>query len=75
MYKVIVVEDENMVRKGIILTIDWSALNCVIVGDAANGEEGAELVKRLKPDIVVTDVKMPRMDGVEMIDCLRKAGC
>lgn len=75
MYKVVVVEDETMARKGIILTIDWSALGCVVVGEAANGEEGAELVARLAPDIVVTDVKMPRMDGVEMITKLRGEGC
>ena len=50
MYKVVVVEDESMVRKGIILTIDWSALDCVVVGDAANGEEGVELEKRVGPD-------------------------
>lgn len=75
MYKVIVVEDETMVRRGIILTINWAALNCVIVGEAANGEEGAALIGRLNPDIVVTDVKMPRMDGVEMITMLRSQGC
>ncbi len=75
MYKVVVVEDETMARKGIILTIDWSALGCVVVGEAANGEEGAALVARLAPDIVVTDVKMPRMDGVEMITKLRGEGC
>ena len=39
------------------------------------GEEGAALVERLSPDIVVTDVKMPRMDGVEMIAKLRENGC
>ena len=55
MYKVIVVEDETMVRRGIILTIDWAALDCVIAGEAANGEEGAELAVRLSPDIIVTD--------------------
>ena len=75
MYKVVVVEDETMARKGIILTIDWLALGCVVVGEAANGEEGAALVARLAPDIVVTDVKMPRMDGVEMITKLRAEGC
>jgi len=75
MYKVIVVEDETMVRRGIILTINWAALDCVIAGEAANGEEGASLAERLSPDIIVTDVKMPRMDGVEMITKLRKEGC
>ena len=75
MYKVIVVEDETMVRRGIILTIDWAALDCVIAGEAANGEEGAELAVRLSPDIIVTDVKMPRMDGVEMITKLREQDC
>ena len=75
MYKVVVVEDEEIARKGIIFTINWDALNCMIAGEAANGEEGAELVKRLSPDLVVTDVKMPRMDGVEMITKLRAEGC
>lgn len=75
MYKVIVVEDETMVRRGIILTINWAALDCVIAGEAANGEEGASLANRLSPDIIVTDVKMPRMDGVEMITKLREEGC
>ena len=75
MNRVVVVEDETMARKGIILTIDWAALDCVIAGEAANGEEGAELAERLSPDIVVTDVKMPRMDGVEMIAKLRENGC
>lgn len=75
MYKVIVVEDETVVRRGIILTINWAALNCVIVGEASNGQEGEALIGRLNPDIVVTDVKMPRMDGVEMITLLRSRGC
>ena len=55
MNRVVVVEDETMARKGIILTIDWSALGCLVVGEAANGEEGAALIERLSPDIVVTD--------------------
>lgn len=75
MYRVIIIEDETTVRRGIVLTIDWFSLDCIIVGEAANGEEGLELVLRLSPDIVITDVKMPRMDGVEMIQKLRQAGC
>lgn len=75
MYRIIVVEDETTVRRGIVLTIDWSGLDCVIVGEAANGEEGVALASRLTPDIIITDVKMPRMDGVEMIQKLRDSGC
>lgn len=75
MYRVVIIEDETTVRRGIVLTIDWFSLGCMIVGEAANGEEGMELVLRLSPDIVVTDVKMPKMDGVEMITKLRQAGC
>ena len=74
MYKVVVVEDEAVVRQGIVLTIDWAALDCEVVGEAANGEEGAELIAGLSPDLVVTDLKMPRMDGVEMIAKLRTQG-
>ena len=74
MYKVVVVEDEEIARKGIIFTINWEALNCMIAGEAANGEEGAEVIRRLSPDIIVTDLKMPRMDGVEMIAKLREQG-
>lgn len=75
MLKVVVIEDEYMIRRGIILTIDWSSMDCVIVGEAANGQNGVELVTRLVPDIVITDVKMPYMNGVEMIAKLREQGC
>lgn len=75
MYRIIVVEDETTIRRGIVLTIDWAALGCVIVGEAANGDEGYGLARQLSPDIVITDVKMPRMDGVEMIQKLRNDGC
>ena len=51
MYKVVVVEDEEIARKGIIFTINWEALNCMIAGEAANGEEGAAVIRRLSPDI------------------------
>ena len=44
MLRVLVVEDEEMIRKGIVLAVDWAALDCVIVGEAANGEEGLEAV-------------------------------
>lgn len=44
MLKVVVVEDEELVRKGIVLTVDWAGAGCAVVGEAANGEEGLEVI-------------------------------
>ena len=71
MYKVIVVEDEKIVRQGIIRTTDWNKLNCTVVGEAGNGEEGAELIRKLNPDLVITDIRMPKMTGIEMLESLK----
>ena len=49
MLKVLVVEDEEMIRRGIVLAVDWAALDCVVVGEASNGVEGLEAVERLNP--------------------------
>ena len=75
MLKVLVVEDEEMIRKGIVLTIDWAALDCVVVGEAANGEEALEAAARYAPSLIITDLKMPKMDGIEMLRQLRERGC
>ncbi len=74
MLKVLVVEDEEMIRKGIVLTINWEALDCRVVGEAANGAEGLEAVRRVDPDLIITDLKMPQMDGIEMLRRLRESG-
>lgn len=74
MLKVVVVEDEELVRKGIVLTVDWASVDCAVVGEAANGEEALEVIERYKPDLIITDIKMPKMDGIEMIYQLRKRG-
>ena len=75
MLKVLIVEDEEMIRKGIVLTVDWAALDCVVVGEAANGVQGLEAARRLEPSLIITDLKMPQMDGIEMLTALRKEGC
>ncbi|MGI5933256.1 MAG: response regulator transcription factor [Lawsonibacter sp.] len=75
MLKVLVVEDEELIRKGIILTVDWASLDCVVVGEAANGEEALEAVARFHPSLIITDLKMPRMDGIELLRRLREQGC
>ena len=75
MLKVLIVEDEEMIRKGIVLTVDWAALDCVVVGEAANGVQGLEAARRLEPSLIITDLKMPQMDGIEMLTALRAEGC
>ncbi len=74
MLKIVVVEDEELVRRGIVLAVDWAALGCVVVGEAANGEDGIREMERFHPDIIITDIKMPRMDGIEMVRLLRERG-
>ena len=67
MYNVLVVEDEEIIRKGIILSIPWEEFNCHVIGEAENGEEGKSLIESLKPDIVITDIDMPVKDGLTML--------
>lgn len=67
MIKVLIVEDENLIRKGLINTIDWLSMNCIIAGEASNGSEGLKTIIEIKPDLVITDIKMPIMNGMDML--------
>ena len=68
MYKVLIVEDEEMIRKGLHYTYDWLAKDCIVVGEAKNGKEGLEKIEELKPDIVLVDINMPLMNGIKMLE-------
>lgn len=74
MLKVLIVEDEVMIRKGIVLTVDWASLGCMVVAEAANGQEGLDACAQYRPDLIITDLKMPQMDGIEMLRQLRNRG-
>lgn len=67
MLKIIIVEDEDIIRKGLVYTIDWLSMDCVVVAEAADGEEGLQKIIEFEPDVVITDIRMPKMDGIEMI--------
>ncbi|MBT9779213.1 response regulator [Clostridium sp. MCC353] len=75
MIRVVVVEDEFYVRKGIIQTFDWKSLDCEIVGEASNGKQGIEVIEEMKPDLVIADIEMPVVDGIEMVKMLRSKQC
>ena len=71
MYRVVLVDDERMIIEGLSRVIPWKALGCVVAGAANNGREGLELVRRTRPDILLTDIRMPNMDGLSMVAALR----
>lgn len=66
MYKVLIVEDEDIIRKGLIYMVDWLKVDCIVVGEASNGIEGIEMIKKHEPDIVIADIRMPFKDGITM---------
>ncbi|MGL4346436.1 MAG: response regulator transcription factor [Cellulosilyticaceae bacterium] len=68
MYKVLLIDDEVFIREGMKAIIPWEELGCQIIGEAQDGEEGVEKILTLKPDIVISDIRMPRKSGLEMID-------
>ena len=72
MYKAIIVEDEMFVRMGIRMSVEWEKLGVEIAGDAENGQAAWELYEKEHPDIVLTDIKMPVMTGIELIAKIRE---
>lgn len=74
MLKVLVVDDEILVRRGIVMETDWNALGCMVVAEGANGLEGLEAAEKYEPDIILCDIRMPKVDGLEMVERLREEG-
>ena len=67
MHKILIVDDDRIIRKGLASTISWEEYEYQLVGEAADGEQGLEMIKNLRPDIVISDIKMPFMDGLSMV--------
>lgn len=70
--KVVLIDDEEIIREGLKAVIDWNSLDCKIVGEAEDGDEGISLVKELNPDIIFTDIRMPGLDGLQMIKQIKE---
>ena len=66
MLDIVVVDDDMIVRKGIIKSIDWEKIGCEIVGEASNGKTGLQVIQEKHPQIAIIDIKMPVMDGLEL---------
>ncbi|CAM2882070.1 response regulator [Paenibacillus sediminis] len=70
-YRVMIVDDESILRTGIIHLCNWSEYNIEIVAQASNGQEALHLIDKVRPHVVITDIVMPIMDGVEFTKMMR----
>lgn len=74
MWKVLLVEDEVFVRESVREIIAWEELGFTVAGEAGNGSEALEMIRRDPPDLVLADIVMPEMDGVELLRRTREEG-
>ena len=74
MLNVLIVEDEAIIRHGMAEAIPWASMGCSVVGTAADGRDGLEMMRGLRPDIVISDIKMPIMDGLSMLRAAKDEG-
>lgn len=72
LYRILLVDDEEEVRKSIIKKIGWQDAGFQVVGDAENGEDALEKIEQLEPDLVLTDIRMPYMDGLMLAEKIRQ---
>ena len=72
MYKLLIAEDEAIIRNGIARAIDWPRLGFEVCGVAEDGLEALEMIRRLEPEVLVTDIKMPGMTGLELMHALNE---
>jgi two-component system, response regulator YesN len=74
MHKVLIVDDEIFVRKGLVNLLNWPSLQYEICGEAENGAQAMALIEQLLPDLVIVDIRMPVLDGLELIRRVTESG-
>ena len=71
MYGLVIADDELIIRQG-LMTIPWNECNIEVLGIASNGKEAYDMVREKRPDILLTDIRMPGMDGLSLIEAAKK---
>ena len=74
MYRLMIADDEQSIRNGLKLLIDWESLGFTICGEAGDGDTALGLIRSQKPDAVIIDIKMPGLSGLSVIEEARKSG-
>ena len=72
MYTVIVAEDEERIRRGIVRNVKWESVGFRVIGEAENGADALEMVEQLEPDLLITDIRMPFINGIELARQIRE---
>lgn len=72
-YKVLVVEDEDLIRRGLVYSVDWQAADCTEVREASDGQMAVELIHAFRPDIVIMDINIPFLSGLDVLEQTQKA--
>ncbi|MEG2702588.1 MAG: response regulator, partial [Clostridia bacterium] len=70
MYRVVLVDDEHIILQGLQKVVPWAEYGCEVAGTAADGVTGMELIRKVHPQILFTDIRMPNMDGLSMVAAL-----
>ena len=71
-YTVLVVDDEFELRRALIEKVDWQSAGFEVIGEAENGIEALECIESLEPDLIITDIKMPMISGLELAKRIRE---
>lgn len=74
MYHILIADDESIIRQGLKYIIDWESYGFSIIGEASNGLEALDIMKSKSPDLVLLDIRMPKLSGLEVVREARKAG-
>ena len=74
MYSTLIVDDEDVIKIGLKTIVDWEELGYKIAGTAGNGLEALEMTEVIRPDLIITDILMPKMNGIEFMEALKERG-
>lgn len=71
MYKAAIIDDEPIIVEGLSRVVKWEKYHCELAGTAEDGMSGMEMIRKVRPDMIITDISMPGMDGLTMIAALK----